>query len=107
VHRHATPAEAKDAAEAYTSLANAHYLAEQAAHQAGQKDADDHLGAAERYYRKALSFDLTFDNAKKNLDIVYHEAQAEGRLRKAAPPAKMPGPGEPPFTGYEVAPSKG
>jgi O-antigen ligase/tetratricopeptide (TPR) repeat protein len=106
VHRHAVPQNPNDAAEAYTSLANAHYMAEQTSHQAGQKDAGDHLGAAEKYYKKALGFNPTFDNAKKNLEIVYREAQAEGRLRKAAPPAKMPGNGEPPFTGYEVAPIK-
>ena len=103
VHRHAGPWAPKDAAEAYTSLANAHYLAEQA----GGKDAPNHLGDAEAYYKKALAFDPTFENARRNLEIVYRKAQAEGRLRKAAPPAKMPAPGEPPFTGYEVAPIKG
>ena len=103
VHRHAGPWAPKDAAEAYTSLANAHYLAEQSA----AKDAANHLISAEGYYKKALAFDPTFENAKRNLEIVYRKAQAEGRLRKAAPPAKMPAPGEPPFTGYEVAPIKG
>jgi O-antigen ligase/tetratricopeptide (TPR) repeat protein len=107
VHRHATPADPKEAAEAYTSLANAHYLTEQTDRQAARKDVGNHLAAAEKYYRKALSFDPTFDNAKKNLEIVYREAQAEGRLVKAAPPAKPPVAGEPPFTGYEVAPIKG
>jgi len=102
VHRHAVPEVPKDAAEAYTSLANAHYLAEQNA----PKDAAGHLVSAEAYYKKALSFDPTFDNAKRNLEIVYRKAQAEGRLRKLTPPAKMPAPGEPPFTGYEVAPLK-
>jgi len=103
VHRHAGSWAPKDAAEAYTSLANAHYLAEQN----GGKDLPNHLVAAEGYYKKALGFDPTFENAKRNLEIVYRKAQAEGRLRKATPPAKLPGPGEPPFTGYEVAPIKG
>ena len=103
VHRHAVPALPKDAAEAYTSLANAHYLAEQSS----PRDVAGHLIAAEAYYKKALSFDPTFENAKRNLEIVYRKAQVEGRLRKPAPPAKMPSPGEPPFTGYEVAPLKG
>jgi tetratricopeptide (TPR) repeat protein len=103
VHRHAVIEQPKDAAEAYTSLANAHYLAEQAT----PKDSANHLVAAEEYYRKALAFDPTFDNAKRNLEIVYRKAQSEGRLRKVTPPATMPAPGEPPFTGYEVAPLKG
>ena len=103
VHRHAGLWAPKEAAEAYTSLANAHYLAEQAS----PKDTANHLIAAEAYYKKALSFDPAFENSKRNLEIVYRKAQAEGRLRKAAPPAKMPAPGEPPFTGYEVAPIKG
>ncbi|MFI5350500.1 MAG: tetratricopeptide repeat protein, partial [Elusimicrobiota bacterium] len=103
VHRHAVPDVPKDAAEAYTSLANAHYLAEQSA----AKDSANHLIAAEAYYKKALAFDPTFENAKRNLEIVYRKAQAEGRLRKMTPPAKMPLAGEPPFTGYEVAPFKG
>ncbi|HEX4047282.1 MAG TPA: hypothetical protein VH309_05585, partial [Elusimicrobiota bacterium] len=65
------------------------------------------LVAAEAYYKKALAFDPSFENAKRNLEIVYRKAQAEGRLRKLTPPAKMPSAGEPPFTGYEVAPYKG
>ncbi len=102
VHRHALPG-THEGAEAYTSLANAHYLAEQN----GGKDAAGHLIAAEAYYKKALAFDPAFDNAKKNLEIVYRKAQAEGRLRKLPPPARMPAAGAPPFTGYEVAPIKG
>jgi O-antigen ligase/tetratricopeptide (TPR) repeat protein len=102
VHRHAVPQLPKDAAEAYTSLANAHYLAEQES----PRDVAGHLVAAEAYYKKALSFDPTFENAKRNLEIVYRKAQSEGRLRKLAPPTKPPSPGEPPFTGYEVAPLK-
>ena len=100
VHRHATMQDPKGAAEAYVSLANAHYLAEQTS----AKDAANHLISAESYYKKALAFDPTFENAKRNLEIVYRKAQAEGRLRKAAPPAKAPAAGEAPFTGYEVAP---
>jgi tetratricopeptide (TPR) repeat protein len=103
IHRHAVPQDPSAAAEAYTSLANAHYLADQAA----GKDTAGHLVAAELYYKKALGFVPNFDNAKRNLEIVYHKAQAEGRLRKVAPPARLPSPGEPPFTGYEVAPLKG
>jgi O-antigen ligase/tetratricopeptide (TPR) repeat protein len=102
VHRHAMP-HTHEGAEAYTSLANAHYLAEQNS----PRDVAGHLIAAELYYKKALAFDPTFANAKGNLEIVYRKAQAEGRLRKLPPPAKMPGEGEPPFTGYEVAPIKG
>ena len=102
VHRHAMP-QTHEGAEAYTSLANAHYLAEQN----GGRDVAGHLIAAELYYKKALAFDAAFDNAKRNLEIVYRKAQSEGRLRKPTPPARMPGAGEPPFTGYEVAPIKG
>ncbi|MDE2142821.1 MAG: O-antigen ligase family protein [Elusimicrobia bacterium] len=93
VHRHATPQEPAAAAEAYTALANAHYLA-------------GHLLRAETFYKKALGFVPTFDNAKRNLEVVYRKAQLDGRLRKLPPPAKLPALGEPPFTGYEVAPAK-
>ena len=93
VHRHAVPQEPGPAAEAYTSLANAHYLAE-------------HLVEAEKYYKQALAFVPNFDNAKRNLEVLYRKAQLEGRLRKLPVPAKLPAPGEPPFTGYEVAPAK-
>jgi tetratricopeptide (TPR) repeat protein len=103
VHRHAMPA-THEGSEAYTSLANAHYLAEQ---NSPGKDVAGHLVAAELYYKKALAYDPAFANAKSNLEIVYRKAQTEGRLRKLNPPARMPVPGEPPFTGYEVAPIKG
>ena len=93
VHRHAVPQEPPAAAEAYTSLANAHYLA-------------GHLNEAEKFYKIALGFVPTFENAKRNLEVVYRKAQLDGRLRKVPPPAKLPGAGEPPFTGYEVAPAK-
>ena len=78
-------------AEAYTSLANAHFMA-------------GHLEESEKLYRKALSFVPGFEQAKRNLEVVYRKAQAEGRLKQVPAPAKMPGPGELPFTGYEVAP---
>jgi hypothetical protein len=102
VHRHAVPQDPAAAAEAYTSLANAHYLAEQES----PKDPANHLVAAETFYRQALSFAPGYDNAKRNLEVVYRKAQQEGRLRKLPVPAKIPGAGEPPFTGYEVAPFK-
>jgi O-antigen ligase/tetratricopeptide (TPR) repeat protein len=93
VHRHALPYDPGAAAEAYTSLANAHYLA-------------GHLPEAETAYKHALAFVPTFENAKRNLEVVYRKAQLDGRLRKLPVPAKLPAPGEPPFTGYEVAPAK-
>ncbi|MDE2489838.1 MAG: O-antigen ligase family protein [Elusimicrobia bacterium] len=104
VHRHAVPEHPNEAAQAYTSLANAHYLAELA--EGGKPDVENHLVWAERYYKKALAFVPNFDQAHRNLEVVYRKAQAEGRLIKLPPPAKMPGPGEPPFTGYEVGPPK-
>lgn len=96
VHRHAVPQPPfhRDGAEAYTSLANAHYLAE-------------HLEEAEKFYKKAIAFDPSADQSKRNLEVVYRKAQSEGRLRKMPPPARMPGPGEIPFTGYEVVPKPG
>ncbi|OGR92476.1 MAG: hypothetical protein A2V88_01050 [Elusimicrobia bacterium RBG_16_66_12] len=95
VHRHAVPQApfTQAGAEAYTSLANAHFMA-------------GHLEESEKFYKKALSFDLAFEQAKRNLEVVYRKAQSEGRLKKLAPPARMPGPGEIPFTGYEVAPPR-
>jgi O-antigen ligase/tetratricopeptide (TPR) repeat protein len=105
VHRHAIflPGQTQAGAEAYTSLANAHFLAEQ---QIPGKDLAGHLQASELYYKKALAFEPAFENAKRNLEVVYRKAQQEGRLRQLPPPAKMPAPGEPPFTGYEVGPVK-
>jgi len=94
VHRHALPQEPQAGAEAYTNLANAHYMA-------------GHLEEAERFYKKALSLVPNFEQAKRNLEVAYRKAQSEGRLRKLALPTKMPGPGELPFTGYEVAPKRG
>ncbi len=105
VHRHAVPLPGmtRDGAESYTSLANAHFLAEQ---ESGGKDRAGHLQAAEINYRKALAFEPNFDNAKRNLEVVYRKAQQEGRLRPVASPSKAPGPGDLPYTGYEVGPSK-
>lgn len=105
VHRHAVnlPGLAHDGAEAYTSLANAHFLAEQ---NTPGKDAKGHLQAAELAYRKALAFEPGFENAKRNLEVVYRKAQQEGRLRQIPPPAKTPGPGDLPYTAYEVGPVK-
>lgn len=84
VHRH-------ESAEAYTNLANAYYL--------GQ-----HLGKAEAAYRHALALDPNFDQAKRNLSVVYGKAKSLGRLRKIAAPQPGAGPG--PFTGYEIVPAK-
>lgn len=105
VHRHAVymPGETRAASEAYTSLANAHYMAEL---ESKSKDVAGHLQAAEKAYRKALSFEPAYENARRNLEVVYRKAQSEGRLRQVPAPAKLPGPGEPPFTGYEVGPVK-
>jgi putative inorganic carbon (HCO3(-)) transporter len=99
VHRHATMQDPRESAETYTRLADAHFLA----HQADPR-APGHLEGAAEAYRRALGFDPTVDRAAKNLQIVYKVAQNEGRLRTVPPPAQKPAPGEPPFTGYEVAP---
>jgi len=105
VHRHAVnmPGQTRDGAEAYTSLANAHFLAEQTT---TGKDAAGHLKAAELAYKKALAFEPAFENAKRNLEVVYRKAQQEGRLRQVPPPSPLPGPGDLPYTGYEVGPLK-
>jgi len=102
VHRHADMAEAREAAETYALLADAHFMA----HQAAPK-APGHLEEAEKDYKRSLGFDPSLERAGKNLQIVYRLAQQEGRLRTAPAPAQKPGPGDPPYTGYEVAPSKG
>ena len=80
VHRHAVPAFAREGAEAYTSLANAQFLA-------------NRLDDAEKSYRKALELVPDFENAKKNLDVVYRRAQQEGRLKQTP-------------KGYEVLPPR-
>ena len=84
----------RESAEAYTSLANAFFM-------------DSRFTEAEQAYRKALSYDATFDMAKKNLDITYRRAQAEGLLKpvKVEPGTKNV-PGFPIQTGWIVAPKK-
>ena len=94
--------EPHDAAEAYTNLANAEFLA----HQASPR-APGYLESAERDYRLALSFVPTYDQASKNLQVVYRLAQMEKRLKAVSGPAPQAEPGRPWFTGYEVVPSKG
>jgi hypothetical protein len=83
-------------------LANAHFLAEQST----AKDVAGHLQAAEFNYRKALVFEPNYENAKRNLEVVYRKAQQEGRLRVLPTSANKSGPGDLPFTGYEVGPAK-
>lgn len=102
VHRHATAQEPHEAAEAYTNLANAEFLA----HQADPK-APGYLEGAERDYRLALSFEPGDTQAQRNLQVVYRLAQIEKRLRPVSGPAPAAAPGRPFFTGYEVAPRKG
>ncbi len=102
VHRHADAQEPHDAAEVYTNLANAEFLAHQA-----DPHAHGYLEAAERDYRLALSFVPTYDQASKNLQVVYRLAQMEKRLKPVSGPAPQAAPGQPWFTGYEVVPSKG
>lgn len=84
VHHHETP-------EAYTNLANAYYMLE-------------NLEEAEKAYRHALAFDPNYEQAKRNLSVVYQKAQQQGRLRKLTAPKPDAGPG--PFTGYEIAPRR-
>jgi O-antigen ligase/tetratricopeptide (TPR) repeat protein len=82
VHKH-------ESAEAYTNLANAYFLLER------MKD-------SETAYLKALAMDPNFDQAKKNLGVLYSKAQAKGQLRKVPPPTAAPKPGQAPYTGFEV-----
>lgn len=84
VHRH-------ESAEAYTNLGNADYLLEK-------------YQPAEDAYRKALSLEPNYDQAKRNLSVLYAKAQSLGRLRKLTAPTPGATPG--PFTGYEIAPAK-
>jgi O-antigen ligase len=83
VHRHGS-------AEAYTNLANAYYLLER-------------LEDSERAYLKALALDPNFDQAKRNIGVVYHKAQEQGRLHKITSP--LPN-AVGPFTGYMITPAK-
>jgi O-antigen ligase/tetratricopeptide (TPR) repeat protein len=102
VHRHASLQEPHEAAEAYTNLANVEFTYHQA-----DPGVPGVLEAAELDYRRALGFEGNFDQAVKNLQVVYRLAQQEGRVRPTAKPAQNPGPGEPIYTGYEVGPKKG
>jgi tetratricopeptide (TPR) repeat protein len=94
-HVHADPVLPREAAEAYTSMANALFMG-------------NRFDEAEIAYRKALSFDPTFDMAKKNLDVTYRRAQAEGRLKqvKLEGPPKPVVPGLPVPTGWIIVPKK-
>lgn len=95
-HKHAHPLVAREAAETYTSLANAQFMAER-------------LGQAEQSYRLALSFEPAHEGARRNLEITYRKAQQLGRLKKttAPPPASSaPVAGVPVYTGYEIAPTR-
>ncbi|MBI2787166.1 MAG: O-antigen ligase family protein [Elusimicrobia bacterium] len=84
----------RESAEAYTSMANALFM-------------DNRFPEAEQAYRTALSYDTNFDMAKKNLEVTYRRAQAEGRLKPApvAPGTKIV-PGLPVPTGWIVVPKK-
>lgn len=84
----------RESAEAYTSMANALFM-------------DNRFPEAEQAYRTALSYDTNFDMAKKNLEVTYRRAQAEGRLKQVqvAPGTKIV-PGLPVPTGWIVAPKK-
>lgn len=81
-----------ESAEAYTNLANAYYLTEE-------------WEKSEKAYLKALALDSNFDNAKKNLSVLYHRMQSLGRLRAVPRPPQGRPAGEP-FTGYEIIPAK-
>ena len=93
-HRHVAVAQSREAAEAYTSLANALFMGSR-------------FEEAEKAYRTALSYEPNFEMAKKNLEITYRRAQADGRLKpmKVEPGAK-PIPGLPIPTGWMVVPKK-
>ena len=86
VHKHET-------GEAYTNLANAYFMMED-------------LNKAEWAYLRALAVQPGFEQAKRNLSVVYNKAQTLGRLRRLEGPPQTRQPGEPPYTGYEVLPPK-
>lgn len=84
----------RESAEAYTSMANALFMA-------------DRFPEAEKAYRVALSYDQNFEMAKKNLEVTYRRAQAEGRLKPAkVEPGTQIVPGRPVPTGWLVHPKK-
>lgn len=95
-HRHVGPTRLRESAEAYTSLANALFMG-------------GDFVEAEKAYRTALSYDPTFEMAKKNLDVTYRRAQADGRLKKDSvqpDPATKLVPGLPVPTGWLIVPKK-
>lgn len=94
-HRHVGASNRlRESAETYTSMANALFM-------------DNLFPEAERAYRIALSYDPGFDMAKKNLEVTYRRAQADGRLKPAKmEPGAKPVPGLPVPTGWIVVPKK-
>ena len=92
-HRHARADQPRESAEAYTSLANAQFMA-------GRYE------EAEQNYRKALSYEPNFDMAKRNLEVTYRKAQELGRLKKDVVTDPKITPGLPVPTGWLVAPKK-
>jgi len=94
LHRHVGVGRPRESAEAYTSMANAFFMG-------------GRFPEAEQAYRTALSYDPTFEMAKKNLEVTYRRAQEDGILK----PAKVaPGtgvvPGTPVPTGWIIVPKK-
>jgi len=94
VHQHVGASRPRESAEAYTSLANALFM-------------DSRFAEAEKAYRTALSYEPTFDMAKKNLEVTYRRAQADGILKPVkVDPAEKVVPGMPVPTGWLVVPKK-
>lgn len=85
------PAHRHESADAWTNLANAYFMLER-------------MEDSEKAYRKALSIDPNFEQAKRNLSILYQKAQSQGRL-KSVPLQAAPIPGAV-QTGFEIVPSK-
>ncbi|MBI3288852.1 MAG: hypothetical protein HYZ74_04975 [Elusimicrobia bacterium] len=82
----------RESAEVYTSMANVLFMA-------------NRLSEAEIAYRRALSYDQAFDMAKKNLEVTYRKAQADGTLKPApAAPGTPVVPGTPIPTGWQIVP---
>jgi putative inorganic carbon (HCO3(-)) transporter len=94
VHRHVGANRPRESAEAYTSMANALFM-------------DSRFPEAEQAYRIALSYDSNFDMAKKNLEVTYRRAQADGRIKPAkVDPSLKVVPGTPVQTGWIIGPKK-